>query len=98
MKTACPSARSWNPSGLIARELVDSWSGELVRRRGHSQMVGEPSDSELWLRIGSGDEAAFAALYERHADAIYNFCFRRIASWARAEDLVAEVFLVVWRR
>lgn len=56
------------------------------------------SDSQLWRRVADGDDGAFAVLYERHAKAVYNFCFRRTANWSRAEDLVADVFLVAWRR
>lgn len=47
---------------------------------------------------GPVDRLGFAALYERHCDAVYNHCFRRIAAYERAEDLVAVVFLEVWRR
>jgi RNA polymerase sigma factor (sigma-70 family) len=61
-------------------------------------MVDEPSDSELWRRARSGNGAAFGLLYERHAKAVYNFCFRRTANWSQAEDLVGEVFLTAWRR
>jgi RNA polymerase sigma factor (sigma-70 family) len=61
-------------------------------------LVEQPRDDELWCQIRGGDEAAFGALYERHANAIYNFCFRRSANWARAEDMVAEVFLLAWRK
>ncbi len=41
--------------------------------------------------------AAYAALFDRHADAVYTFCFRRTASWANAEDLTSTVFLELWR-
>ncbi len=37
-------------------------------------------------------------LFQRHARAIYNYCFRRVGSWAAAEDLVSIVFLEAWRR
>ena len=37
-------------------------------------------------------------LFERHAPTIYNYCFRRVGSWAVAEDLVSIVFLEAWRR
>jgi RNA polymerase sigma factor (sigma-70 family) len=40
----------------------------------------------------------FGALFERHADEIYNFCFRRTADWALAEDLTSVVFLEAWRK
>jgi RNA polymerase sigma factor (sigma-70 family) len=55
-------------------------------------------DAELWGRAVDGDHAAFGDLFDRHSRAIYNFCFRRTADWAAAEDLVATVFLEAWRK
>lgn len=49
-----------------------------------------PSDADLWTRSRAGDREAFGALFERHAKAIYNYSFRRIGSWATAEDLLRE--------
>jgi hypothetical protein len=31
-----------------------------------------------------GESEAFGTLFERHADAVYTFCFRRTADWALA--------------
>lgn len=58
----------------------------------------DPDDGVLWGRARLGDPDAFGALFERHADAIYNYCFRRIGDWATAEDLLSIVFLEAWRR
>ncbi len=58
----------------------------------------EPSDADLWTRSRAGDRDAFGALFERHAKLIYNYCFRRVGSWATAEDLLSLVFLEAWRR
>jgi RNA polymerase sigma factor (sigma-70 family) len=55
-------------------------------------------DSDLWTRAADGDAAAFGALFERHAKAVYNFCFRRTGDWSAAEDLTSVVFLESWRR
>lgn len=44
------------------------------------------------------DGKAFGELFERHANLIYNHCFRRTGSWSRAEDLVSAVFLEAWRK
>jgi RNA polymerase sigma-70 factor (ECF subfamily) len=44
------------------------------------------------------DGGAFGALFERHAEAIYNHCFRRTASWSVAQDLTSVAFLEAWRR
>ena len=60
--------------------------------------MDEPSDADLWRQAASGSDAAFGALFERHASAVYNYCFRRVANWAAAEDLMAATFLEAWRR
>lgn len=56
------------------------------------------TDRELWRDAVGGDSAAFGALFERHAQAVYVYCFRRTADWALSEDLTSVVFLEAWRR
>ena len=56
------------------------------------------TDAMLWQQAADGCPAAFGTLFERHADAVYNHCFRRTASWSAAEDLTSVVFLEAWRR
>jgi RNA polymerase sigma-70 factor (ECF subfamily) len=58
----------------------------------------ELADSVLWARSRDGDADAFALLFERHAKAICNYCFRRVGDWGAAEDLLSVVFLEAWRR
>jgi RNA polymerase sigma-70 factor (ECF subfamily) len=55
------------------------------------------SDAVLWARAGD-EPTAFAELFQRHAEAVYNHCFRKTASWSTAEDLRSVVFLEAWRR
>jgi RNA polymerase sigma factor (sigma-70 family) len=55
-------------------------------------------DGDLWLQASSHDGAAFAELFKRHSDSVYNHCFRRTGSWSLAEDLTSVVFLEAWRR
>ena len=45
---------------------------------------GDPDDRWLWSRLAEADDAALTSLYRRHCDAVYNFAFRRTASWAAA--------------
>jgi RNA polymerase sigma factor (sigma-70 family) len=71
--------------------------GNPPRLLGHEQAM-DVDDSVLWSRARTGDSEAFGMLFERHARTIYNFCFRRVGSWATAEDLVSVVFLEAWRR
>jgi RNA polymerase sigma-70 factor (ECF subfamily) len=59
--------------------------------------VGDLSDRALWQQARAGDDAAFGVLFERHAGRIYNYCFRRTADWALAEDLTSTTFLLAWR-
>ena len=55
-------------------------------------------DRDLWEELRSGDKDALTTLFQRHADAVYNFAFRRTASWATAEDVVQATFTALWRR
>ena len=57
------------------------------------------SDGQLWARAASQFEGeAFGQLFERHANAVYTYCFRRTGSWLAAEDLTSVVFLEAWRK
>jgi RNA polymerase sigma-70 factor, ECF subfamily len=56
------------------------------------------SDGELWRRLCTGDADALTAVYERYVDAVYNFAFRRTASWSVAEEAVQATFTTLWRR
>jgi RNA polymerase sigma-70 factor, ECF subfamily len=76
---------------------ADGLVGNLTLGLGHEPAV-ELDDSVLWSRARSGDSDAFGMLFERHGRTIYNYCFRRVGSWAVAEDLVSIVFLEAWRR
>lgn len=49
--------------------------------------------------LGAEDEAAaFTALFDQHARAVYGFCFRMTADQTLAEDLMSVTFLEAWRR
>ncbi|MBA8922989.1 RNA polymerase sigma-70 factor (ECF subfamily) [Kutzneria viridogrisea] len=56
---------------------------------------GPGTDAELWA---IGDQAAFAQLFERHAEAVWNHAYRLTASWSLAEDLTSLTFLTAWRK
>lgn len=56
------------------------------------------ADQALWQGIANGDADAFGSLYERYANAIYNYCLRRVGNRALAEDLTSIVFLEVLRK
>jgi RNA polymerase sigma-70 factor (ECF subfamily) len=56
------------------------------------------SDIELLARAEQGEADAFGVLFERHGPAVLQFCFRRTADAALAEDLTSIVFLEAWRK
>jgi RNA polymerase sigma-70 factor (ECF subfamily) len=72
-------------------------AGNPVVGFGHEREM-DPSDADLWTRSRAGDRDAFGALFDRHARAVYNFCFRRMGSWTTAEDMLSVVFIEAWRR
>lgn len=53
---------------------------------------------DLLAQASAGHHEAFGLLFQRHRDAVYNLCFRRLGSWHEAEDAVSVVFLEAWRR
>ncbi|MFF0270863.1 RNA polymerase sigma factor [Kribbella sp. NPDC004536] len=62
------------------------------------EVTSRVSDGSLWEQATAGDAEAFGALYDRHAQAVYSFLYRRTGSWSDAEDLTSTVFLHAWRR
>jgi RNA polymerase sigma-70 factor (ECF subfamily) len=46
----------------------------------------------------AGDTHAFGRLFDRHARAVYNHCFRLAGIWAAAEDLTSATFMLAWRK
>lgn len=55
------------------------------------------SDEALLARIGAGDQTALQALYARHSVGIFRFVARMLRDDAKAEDVVSEVFIDVWK-
>jgi RNA polymerase sigma-70 factor, ECF subfamily len=56
------------------------------------------SDANLIKLIAAGNQAAMRTLYARHHLRVYHFVVRLGSDTDRAEDLVSEVFLGVWRQ
>ncbi|HUX67944.1 MAG TPA: sigma-70 family RNA polymerase sigma factor [Terriglobales bacterium] len=49
-------------------------------------------------RVAAGDVKAFERLYERFAKPVYGLLWRMTRDHGRAEDLLQEVFLILWRQ
>jgi RNA polymerase sigma-70 factor (ECF subfamily) len=65
---------------------------------GAGAVVGIATDGDLWSQGATGDKRAFGELFERHAQAVWNHAYRLTGSWAAAEDLTSQTFLIAWRK
>ena len=57
----------------------------------------EPSDAELIEGIRRSNEADFNLLYERYFQRVYSFAYLRLRNRADTEEVVQDVFTVVFR-
>ena len=58
----------------------------------------DAEDAALVREVASGDERAFAALYDRYSSILFGLLIRILHSRAEAEDVLQEVFLQVWQQ
>ena len=58
----------------------------------------EEIDKAMLARAASGDQAAFAQLYDRLSGPLYSLAVRILGDAAEAQDALQDVFLQIWRR
>jgi RNA polymerase sigma-70 factor (ECF subfamily) len=63
----------------------------------HRRLLGGMSDSEVVQRSLEGDHRAFAEIVARYDLRLLNFVYRTIGDRERAQDLVQETFVRVYR-
>lgn len=56
------------------------------------ESLGELDDAELMQRYADGDDRAFAVLFDRHRQGVYNFVLRSCGRRHLADELVQDVF------
>jgi RNA polymerase sigma-70 factor (ECF subfamily) len=59
---------------------------------------GQADDARLVRAVAAGSQNALAALYDRHADAVYAAASRLTSDRQVAEEVVQETFLALWNR
>lgn len=62
------------------------------------QTVDTLTDAELLEGIARRDNASLAALYDRHHLFAFGIALRVVNDRGRAEDIVQDAFLAIWRR
>lgn len=60
--------------------------------------MSEHADAELVAGVLAGNRSAFAAVYDRYADRLYDFCFALLRDRHEAADAVHDTFVVVAQR
>ncbi len=65
--------------------------------RRHREELGSLGDSEVVQRALDGDERAFGELVDRYDSRLLNFVYRTVGDRERAQDLVQETFVRVYR-
>jgi RNA polymerase sigma-70 factor (ECF subfamily) len=57
----------------------------------------ELADEDLMEMVREGDARAFEIVFERHGGVAFSLAYRMCGSRTRAEDVVQEAFLSLWR-
>ena len=63
----------------------------------HRKKLGSLTDSEVVQASLDGDERAFGELVKRYDSRLLNFVYRTVGDRERAQDLVQETFVRVYR-
>lgn len=65
---------------------------------GPPDRVASPDDTALLGRARGGDRAAFGALFDRHATAVFWQAYQVVRDRTEAEDITQDTFVTAWRR
>jgi RNA polymerase sigma-70 factor, ECF subfamily len=63
----------------------------------HNNHAAE-EDKAYMLRIATGDEAAFEALYDRYSRLLYSILLSVLRQPTEAQDMLQELFLHIWHQ
>jgi RNA polymerase sigma-70 factor, ECF subfamily len=94
-----PPDRPRNPDPIDARKKFSF----VIRRAQQNRrtlvhhIYTEDSDAVLVVAIGRGQQRALAEIYRRHGGQAFRLAERLLVDAKRAEDVVQDVFLQLWR-
>ena len=88
-----PGFRRESVLSVLAKASPPSWPQQPRRQRLLALLV----DEDLLSLAESGDQEAFATIYDRHSHAAFSLAYRMVGEPQAAEDLAQDAFLKVWR-
>ncbi len=59
--------------------------------------ASDETDNELLRRVAADDDLALHQFYQRYAGLVYSLAYRIVRDEARAEEVLQEAFIRVWR-
>jgi len=62
-----------------------------------SRSLNRLADEDLMELVREGESRAFEIIFDRHGDTAYSLAYRMCGSRVRAEDVVQDAFLSLWR-
>jgi RNA polymerase sigma-70 factor (ECF subfamily) len=62
-----------------------------------SRTLNRLADEDLMELVREGESRAFEIIFDRHGDSAYSLAYRMCGSRTRAEDVVQDAFLSLWR-
>ena len=87
-------------SNMVTRVLAPGATGLALPRAEHGTSAGVRPRAPVDVAMGryaAGDDAAFAAVYDKIAPRLYGYLLRQTRERARAEDLVQQTMLHIHR-
>ena len=80
-----------------AKKIQPTGGRSAARERGPRRVYRELTDSQVVQRFLDGDSRAFGELVDRYDKRLLNFVYRTVGDRERAQDLIQETFVRVYR-
>ena len=61
------------------------------------EILPQTTDRRLLAEVARGSSGALAALYDRLGGPLYSLCLRMVGETGKAEEILQEIFLIIWR-
>ena len=94
------ASRAGNPDVCPVRNLVVRYNAAALKSAGATTQSPESIRLDVTLveRLAARDASALGELYDRHGQLLYGLILRILRDRGEAEEVLQEVFVLVWNR